>query len=80
VDENRSDEPHEDVRLSAELGTELARLGTHPLRELHRLEHEAERGENPATPVILITGIAVSLWSLVAIVVGAALLAAHLLA
>jgi hypothetical protein len=70
----------ESVRLSAEIGGEIARLGTHPLRELHRLEQEAERGENPATPVILLAGVAGFAWAMVAIVVAAAFLVAHLVA
>jgi hypothetical protein len=72
--------PTEPVRLSAELAGELARLGTHPLREVHRLEQEAERGENPATPAILLVGVALSAWTLVAIVIAAAFLVAHFVA
>jgi hypothetical protein len=67
-----------DTALSAELRTELRRLGTHPRRELRRLEHEVANGENPATPAILIAGLAVSLWTLVALVASTAVLVAHL--
>ena len=67
-------------RLSAELALELKRLGSHPLSEARRLEHEVLAGENPATPLILIAGIAPALWSFVALVVGVALLVAHVVA
>ena len=65
--------------VSSELALELRRLGSHPLHEVARLEREALAGESPATPVILIVGMALALWSFVAIVVGAAALAVHLL-
>ena len=54
--------------LSGELRVELRRLGAHQGREVRRLEHEAATGENPATPAIVIAGLAVSLWTLVALV------------
>jgi hypothetical protein len=67
-------------RLSSELRRELQRLGTHPLREVRRLEHEALAGQSPATPAILIAGMALGMWSLLALVVGVVLLAARLIA
>jgi hypothetical protein len=70
----------EDLRLSSELRRELKRLRSHPIRELGRLEHEADAGENPAALAILIAGMALSLWTFVALVVVAALLFAHLVA
>jgi hypothetical protein len=63
-----------------ELARELGRLGRHPLREVTRLEHEAAAGESPATPLILITGIALILWSIVVLVAATAFVSAHLLA
>jgi len=69
----------ESADVSSELALELKRLGSHPLREVARLEREARAGENPATPLILIVGMALGLWGLVALVVGAAFLAADLL-
>jgi len=66
------------VALSAELRGELGRLGAHPVREIRRLESEAAKGENPATPAILVAGLAVSLWTLVAVVATTAVLVAHL--
>ena len=80
-----SDRPRErgredvhDARISSELALELRRLGSHPLHEVARLEREALAGESAATPMILIIGMAVALWSLVALVVGAAVLATYL--
>jgi hypothetical protein len=67
-------------RVSFELRHELQRLGSHPLSEALRLEREALAGQNPATPAILITAMALGLWSLVALVVGVVVLAADLLA
>jgi hypothetical protein len=64
--------------LSSELRAELRRLGAHPGREVRRLEHEAAKGENPATPAIVIAGLAVSLWALVALVASTAVVVAHL--
>ena len=75
----RGREDAHDARISSELALELRRLGSHPLHEVARLEREALAGESPATPVILIVGMALALWSFVAIVVGAADLAVHLL-
>jgi hypothetical protein len=81
------DEPAEDdderqsglhVPLSSALGRELKRIAQNPIREVERLEREAQAGQNPATPAILIAGMAVSLWTFVALVVAAALLVAHL--
>ncbi len=69
-----------DAALSIELRAELRRLGTHPKREVRRLEDEAANGENPATPAILIAGLALSLWALVALVAVTAALVAHLVA
>ena len=77
--ERRREDAH-DAHVSSELAFELRRLGSHPLHEAARLEREALAGESPATPLILIVGMALALWSFVAIVVGAAALAVHLLA
>jgi len=62
------------------LARELGRLGRHPYRETARLEHEAAEGESPATPLILITGIALILWGIVALVAAIAFISARLLA
>jgi len=59
---------------------ELKRLGSHPLREIARLEHEAAAGESPTTPGILIVGIALVVWAFVALVIGAVVLVTHLIA
>lgn len=75
---HRSD--RQSVPLSSALGRELKRIARNPVREVERLEREAQAGQNPATPAILIAGMAVSLWTLVALVVATALLVAHLVA
>jgi len=74
--------PGEDaeVRVLPALAHELGRLGRHPFREASRLEHEAAEGENPSTPLILITGIALILWGIVALVAAVAFVSARLLA
>ena len=74
----RGRENVQDAHVSSELALELRRLGSHPLHEAARLEREALAGESPATPLILIVGMALVLWSFVAIVVGAADLAVYL--
>jgi hypothetical protein len=67
-------------RLSIELRHEMRRVASHPLREVKRLEHEAELGENAATLAILVAAAAIVAWALVAIIVVAGLAAAALLA
>jgi hypothetical protein len=69
-----------DIRVLPTLVHELGRLGRHPFREASRLEHEAADGENPSTPLILITGIALILWGIVALVAAIAFVSARLLA
>jgi hypothetical protein len=66
------------ARLSSTLRLELERLGRSPLREVERLEREADAGVSPATPAILIAGMALSLWTFVALVVLTAVVVAHL--
>jgi hypothetical protein len=46
-------------RLSVELLHEFGRLASHPLREVGRLEHEAQAGETATAPAILLAGIAI---------------------
>ncbi len=65
--------------LSLEFRHELGRLVSHPLREIERLEHQADLGESAATPAILVAGVAIFVWALVAIVLGVVLGAAGLL-
>lgn len=69
----------EPLRLSTALGRELKRLARSPVHEVERLEREAAAGESPATPAILIAGMALSLWTLVLLVVVTAVVLAHLL-
>ena len=68
------------LHLSTALGRELKRLATSPVHEVERLEREAAAGESPATPAILIAGMAVSLWTLVLVMVVTAVVIAHFIA
>jgi hypothetical protein len=43
--------------IAHEIRDELGRLVTHPVREVARVEHVAEEGESPATPVILVAAV-----------------------
>jgi hypothetical protein len=50
------------------------------LREIARLEHEAEAGENPATLAILVAGVALVVWVFVGLVIGTVVLVSSLIA
>ncbi len=77
--ERDTDAPEpEEYHLHTELGHELKRLGTHPIREIERLSDEAKEGEVETTPAIVIAGVAIWIWILVAIVIGASVLIAYL--
>jgi hypothetical protein len=75
MSEHESDTLH----LSGVLLHEAGRLASHPLCEVGRLERDAAAGENAATPAILILGMALFAWALVALVVATVLIAAALL-
>ena len=53
---------------------EVSRLVTHPVTEIRRLEHVADEGESPATPLIVAVGVAVFLAIVLAIVLTVILL------
>jgi hypothetical protein len=69
-------EDHErDARLADEISEEGRRLVTDPRGELRRLEHVAQRGDSAATPIIAISGVALFIGLVFAIVVTVALAA-----
>ncbi len=57
-----------------ELREEVGHLVTHPIEELKRLEHVAADGDSPTTPLLSITGIAIAIAALFALVLGLTLL------
>ena len=78
-DERAPAEPEpEEYHLHTELGHELKRLGTHPIKEIERLSAEARDGEVETTPAIVIAGIALWLWILVTVVIAASFLVVYL--
>jgi hypothetical protein len=91
VDEER-DRPHDpggpsgegaspgdpDYHLHTELGEETKRLTTHPREEAHRLVEELREGETETTPLIAISGLALWLGVLVAIVIAIVFLIARI--
>jgi hypothetical protein len=80
------DEPGESIareddsgaRLHSELAHEAKRVVTHPAEETHRLAEELSAGETDTTPFIALTGLAIWLAVVVAIVMGLVLLAIYL--
>jgi hypothetical protein len=71
-------EPEEEYHLHTELGHELERLGTHPVQEIRRLSEEAKEGEVETTPAIVIAGVAIWVWLVVAVILGASIVAVYL--
>jgi hypothetical protein len=67
-----------DYHLHTELGEETKRLATHPREEAHRLVEELREGETETTPLIAISGLALWLGVLVAIVIALVFLIARL--
>ena len=57
---------------------EAGRLVHHPVDEIRRLEHVAEDGESPTTPLLTLTGVVLVLAVVFAIALTAALLAYYL--
>jgi hypothetical protein len=58
-----------DYHLHTELGKETKRLATHPREEAHRLVEELREGETETTPLIALSGMALWIGVLVAIVI-----------
>jgi hypothetical protein len=67
-----------DYHLHTELGEETKRLATHPREEAHRLVEELREGETENTPLIALSGLALWLGVLVAIVIALVFLIARL--
>jgi hypothetical protein len=67
-----------DYHLHTELGEETKRLATHPREEAHRLIEELREGEAETTPLIAVSGLALWLGVLVAIVIALVFLIARL--
>lgn len=67
-----------DYHLHTELGEEAKRLATHPREEAHRLAEELREGETETTPLIAISGLALWLGVLVAVVIALVFLIARL--
>lgn len=81
VDAPGQEAAHDDdreVRLHSELAHEAKRLVTHPAEETHRLTEELTAGEADTTPLIALTGLAIWLAGIVAIVVALAFIAIYL--
>ena len=68
--------PHETggELILEEAREEVVRLVTHPVSEIRRLEHVADEGESPATPLIVAVGVAVFIAIVLAIVLAVILL------
>jgi hypothetical protein len=67
-----------DYHLHTELGEETKRLATHPREEAHRLAEELREGETETTPLIALSGMALWIGVLVAIVIALVFLIARL--
>lgn len=81
IDEPAHRAPQEDdqeVRLHSELSHEARRVVTHPAEEAHRLSEELMAGEADTTPFIALTGLAIWLAVIVAIVLALVIFAMYL--
>jgi hypothetical protein len=67
-----------DYHLHTELGEETKRLATHPRKEAQRLVEELREGETETTPLIAVSGLALWIAVLVAIVIALVFLIARL--
>ena len=67
-----------DYHLHTELGEETKRLVTHPREEAHRLSEELREGETETTPLIAISGMALWIGVIAAIVIALVILIARL--
>jgi hypothetical protein len=82
VDEPGQGAAHDDdreVRLHSELAHEAKRVVTHPAEETHRLTEELTAGEADTTPLIALTGLAIWLAVIVAIVTALVFIAIFLI-
>jgi hypothetical protein len=67
-----------EYHLHTELAEETKRLATHPREEAHRLAEELREGETETTPLIALSGLALGLGVVLAILIALALLIARL--
>ena len=67
-----------DYHLHTELVDETKRLATHPSEETHRLVEELREGETETTPLIAMSGLALVMGVLLAILIALAFLIPHL--
>ena len=67
-----------DYHLHTELTEETKRLATHPREEAHRLAEELREGETETTPLIALSGLALGIGVLLAILIAATFLIARL--
>jgi hypothetical protein len=67
-----------DYHLHTELGEQTKRLAAHPREEAHRLVEELREGETETTPLIALSGMALWIGVLVAIVIALVFLIARL--
>jgi hypothetical protein len=58
---------------AVEKAKEVVEAAAHPVETAKKLEHEAERGRSPRTPIIALTGVTLLVGVVVAIVLAAAL-------
>lgn len=68
-----------DYHLHTELTEETKRLATHPREEAHRLAEELREGETETTPLIAMSGLALGIGVLLAILIALAFLIPRLL-
>jgi hypothetical protein len=66
-------------RLSTRFRLQIGRLASRPAGTIRRLEQDAVRGESARALAILVAAVAMCMWTLVAILVATALIAAALL-
>lgn len=67
-----------EYHLHTELAEETKRLATHPREEAHRLAEELREGETETTPLIAMSGLALGLGVLLAILIALTFLIARL--
>jgi hypothetical protein len=67
-----------DHHLHTELAEETKRLATHPREEAHRLMEELREGETDTTPLIALSGLALGLGVVLAILIALTFLIARL--
>jgi hypothetical protein len=77
-DDRTTHEPDEEFHLGKATEEELKRLVTHPVQEVERLKDEIEEGEKGSGMLLLVSGIAASVWVLAVLLIVAVFLVAYL--